>query len=48
MHSTIFSHQTGWFDYKGVGIHPWGLRIKPHSDIVMVNDGMLTKCTVHS
>jgi hypothetical protein len=24
MHSIIFSHQVGWFDGKGVDIHPWG------------------------
>ncbi len=24
MHSTIFSYQVGWFDGKGVDIHPWG------------------------
>jgi hypothetical protein len=30
VHSTIFSHQVGWFDGKGIDIHPWGLRIKPH------------------
>jgi hypothetical protein len=30
MHFTIFSEQMGWFDGKGVDIHPWGLRIKPH------------------
>jgi hypothetical protein len=30
IHSTIFAHQVGWFDGKGVDIHPWGLRIKPH------------------
>jgi hypothetical protein len=31
MHSTIFTHQAGWFDGKGVVIHPWGLKIKPHN-----------------
>ncbi len=30
MHSTIFSHHMGWFNGKGVDIHPWGLRMKPH------------------
>ncbi len=31
MHSTIFAHQVGWFDDKGVDIHPYGLRIKLHN-----------------
>jgi hypothetical protein len=32
IHSTIFAHQVKWlwFDGKGIDIHPWGLRIKPH------------------
>jgi len=30
MHFTIFSHQVGWVDGKGVDIYPWGLRIQPH------------------
>jgi hypothetical protein len=30
MHSTTFAHQVGWFDGKGVDIHLWGLKIKPH------------------
>jgi hypothetical protein len=30
MHSITFSHHVGWFDGKGVDIHSWGLRIKPH------------------
>jgi len=30
MHSTIFTHQVGWFDGKKIDIHPWGLRIKLH------------------
>jgi hypothetical protein len=48
MHSTIFAHQVGWFDGKGVDIHPWGLRNKPHSYIVTINDGMLNVCTLHN
>jgi len=30
MHCTMFAHQVGWFDGKGVDIHPWGLSIKLH------------------
>jgi hypothetical protein len=30
MHSNMFSHQVGWFDGKGIDIHLWGLKIKPH------------------
>jgi hypothetical protein len=30
MQSTIFAHQVGCFDGKGVDIHPWGLSIKLH------------------
>jgi len=30
MQFIIFVHQLGWFDDKGVDIHHWGLRIKPH------------------
>jgi hypothetical protein len=30
MHSTIFEHQVGWFDGKGVDIHFLGISIKPH------------------
>ncbi len=30
MHSTIFAHQMGWFNDKGVDIHPWGLRYISH------------------
>jgi hypothetical protein len=30
MHSTILAHQVGWFDGKGVDIHPWVLRVEPH------------------
>jgi hypothetical protein len=30
MHSTIFAHQMGWLDGKGIDIYPWGLTIKPH------------------
>jgi hypothetical protein len=26
----MFTHQVGWLEGKGVDIHPWGLRIKPH------------------
>jgi hypothetical protein len=26
MHSTVFSHQMGWFDGKGIDIHPWGFK----------------------
>jgi len=48
MHSTIFSHQAGWFDGKGVDIHPWGLRINFTNDIVVVNDGMLAVCNLHN
>jgi len=48
MHSAIFSHQVGWFDGKGVDIHPWGLRINLTSDIVVVNDGMLAVCNLHN
>jgi hypothetical protein len=25
IHPTIFSPQMGWFDNKGVDIHPWAL-----------------------
>ncbi len=28
IHSTIFTHQVGWFDGKRVDIYPWGLRIQ--------------------
>jgi hypothetical protein len=28
MHLITFTHQVGWFDSKGVDIHPWGVRIK--------------------
>jgi hypothetical protein len=31
MHCITFSHQVGWFDSKGVHIHPWGLKIKSHN-----------------
>jgi hypothetical protein len=31
MHCTIFSNKVGWFDGKGVHIHPWALKIKPHN-----------------
>jgi len=47
MHSIIFAHQVGWFDGKGVDIHPWGLRIKLHK-LHVVNDDMLTICTLHN
>jgi len=26
MHSFTFSHQVGWFDGKGIDIHPWGFK----------------------
>ncbi len=28
MHSTIITHQVGWFEDKGIDIHPWGLKIQ--------------------
>jgi hypothetical protein len=30
MHSITSSQQVGWFDGKGIDIHPWGLRMKLH------------------
>jgi hypothetical protein len=30
MHSFTFLHQVGWFDGKGIDVHPWGLKIKLH------------------
>jgi hypothetical protein len=48
MHPTIFSHQVGWFDGKGVYINPWGLRIKPQSELVMVKNGLLILYTSHN
>jgi hypothetical protein len=30
MHSAIFASQVGGFNGKGIDIHPWGLKIKPH------------------
>jgi hypothetical protein len=30
MHPMTFSHKLGWFDGKGVDIHPCGIKIKPH------------------
>jgi hypothetical protein len=48
MHSIIFSYQVGWFDGKGVDIHPWSPKSNFTSDIVVVNNGMLTICTLHS
>jgi len=30
IHCTIFVHQVGWLDGKGIDIYPWGLRFKPH------------------
>ncbi len=48
MHPTIFSHQVGWFDGKGVDIHPLGIRIKTQNDVVVVNNDMLTIYSLHS
>jgi hypothetical protein len=31
MLSTMFSLHMGWIIGKEVDIHPWGLRIKPHT-----------------
>jgi hypothetical protein len=48
LHPTIFSHQVGWFDGKGVDICPWGLRLKLQSDIIVVNNGLLALYTLHN
>jgi hypothetical protein len=48
MHLIIFSHQVGWFDGKGVDIHPWAEGSKVISDIIMFNDGMLIVYILHS
>jgi hypothetical protein len=48
MYSTIYSHHVKCFNNKGVDIHPWGWESNFTNDIIMVNDGMLTVCTLNS
>jgi hypothetical protein len=48
MHPTIFSHQVGWFDGKGIDILPLSMRIKTQNDIVVINNDMLTIYTLHN
>jgi len=52
MHSSMFANQVGWFDGKGLDIHPLNLRIKLpklHScgQQWYVNNGMLIVCALH-
>jgi hypothetical protein len=48
MHLTIFLHQVGWFDGKGVHIHLWGYGSNLTNNIVVVNNAMLIIYTLHS